>query len=66
MAADVPVTQGEGEIKKQGVFMITMMKTCLILSILDQVQHTTGLILGLHPANERCRYKVKPRISYVL
>ena len=22
--------------------------------------HTTGLILGLHPANERRRYKVKP------
>ena len=25
-----------------------------------QVQNTSGLILGLHPANERRRYKVTP------
>ena len=24
---------------------------------------TAGLILGLHPANERCRYKVTPSLT---
>ena len=36
---------------------------CLIAHTFYAVKWTSELILGLYPANERCRYKVTPSLT---